>query len=315
MAKHAADDGGFFGLFKKKKESYYDFSDTSRTKKRYEGYEDKSLEGLKKDYTSVTNYTNVEGSVENDTQNLSSSSNNVTSIQGKTNSGSSATDTTQEVESVSSVPLNEEEFNNSYNTYVKNHDSEYEYEYEDDDEEDGNGKKILIALIIILLIVALIATYFMFFNKPKEEEEPVEEEVVQEEGMIKTLGGAKVLGKISIDEIGVDKYILDSTSETALKEGVGKIDNGAKLDTNGNFCIAGHNEEGVFKDLSNVIEGTEIKITDRNFNEMIYEVKEFREVAPDDLECLLQDETREKITLITCKEGATERLLVIAERK
>ena len=154
----------------------------------------------------------------------------------------------------------------------------------------------------------------MFFRNSKTEE-PVEEEVVEEEKMISSLGGAKVLGKITIDDIKVEQYILDSTSEKALEEGVGKIDNGDKLNTNGNYCIAGHNKEEVFKDLSDLVEGNEIKITDRDLKEYTYVVKEFREVAPDNLECLLQDNTKEKLTLITCKDGATERILVIAERK
>ena len=58
-----------------------------------------------------------------------------------------------------------------------------------------------------------------------------------------------------------------------------------------------------------------IKITDPNLNESTYVVKELREVPPDNLEVLLQDMTKEVITLITCKEGATERQIVIAERK
>ena len=47
--------------------------------------------------------------------------------------------------------------------------------------------------------------------------------------------------------------------------------------------------------------------------ETTYKVTKTYEVEPDNLECLLQDEEKVEITLITCQSGSTKRLVVKAE--
>ena len=350
MAKHAADNGGFFGLFRKKKEGYYDFTDTAKTSKKNDDYNDDFYSDLKKDYTAL-NYSDIEDNGSDIAYNNTTTLNNLSSgmdnkiktetneskekestqavntieevsansnfdgklYQGDTSNSTSYTDNTNSNNNVSSNDYSYNSNEHDEGTFVNG----YEYEYQDYDEDDGGFKKILI-FIIILLVVAAVSFYLLFFRKSNEPEEvPVEEEVVEqvEEKMTSSVAGFTVLGKINIESIGIEQYILDSATNEALENGVGRIDNGASLNTNGNFCIAGHNKEGVFKDLNSLVEGSEIVITDKDLNESTYVVKEFREVAPDNLECLLQDMTKEKITLVTCKEGATERYIVIAERK
>lgn len=346
MAKHAADNGGFFGLFKKKKEGYYDFTDTARTNKKSDDYSDSIYSDLKRDYTVLDN-SDIEDNGADIAYNNTTSLNNLVSNAGNgtkaDTSGLGEKESTQAVNTIEEVSANTQ-FNgklyqtgvstdsrprdvaaqtNTTNNYGYSNNGEestfvngYEYDYQDY-EDERDFKKILI-FIAIILVIAAVAFYLLFFKGKNDTEElPVEEETTEvvQEKMMSSLSGFTVLGKLNIESINVEQYILDSTSEEALNSGVGKIDNGATLNTNGNFCIAGHNKEGVFKDLNNLIEGTEIKITDPNLNESTYVVKELREVPPDNLEVLLQDMTKEVITLITCKEGATERQIVIAERK
>ena len=111
-----------------------------------------------------------------------------------------------------------------------------------------------------------------------------------------------------------EQYILDSYEENALKVGVGKL-YGEFLNDYGNFCIAGHNYENFFKDLSELEKGDEIIVTDINDNKITYEIKDIFTVEPTNLECLISNDEVIEITLITCENGANTRLVVKAEMK
>ena len=182
-----------------------------------------------------------------------------------------------------------------------------------DDEEGGlNYKKVAIVVIILIAIVVGLFFAFKFLFREEEPEVPV---VAQEEPkMIEKIEGYRVLGKIKIEDLSVDQYILDSVEESALKAGVGKLYGGA-LNNYGNLCLAGHNFEGIFEKLSELEKGDIITLVDRELEETEYEIKDIFSVEPDNLECLLQDETKVELTLITCENGATTRLVVKAEEK
>lgn len=184
----------------------------------------------------------------------------------------------------------------------------------DEEEREINYKKI--AIIIAIIVVAIIGgvlVYKFVINKP--EKEPDKPAVQEPTTMIETLEGYKVLGKIKIPDLNIEQYILDSTASKALQNGVGVIDNGASINNYGNFCLAGHNSEKIFKDLDKLKVGDEFVLIDRHMEETKYQVTEILEVEPDNLECLLQDETKVEVTLITCKDGATQRLVVKAQEK
>jgi LPXTG-site transpeptidase (sortase) family protein len=202
---------------------------------------------------------------------------------------------------------------NKYDTKDENNFNQYDYETEEYEDEEISKKKIVIIFLIILIIAACIFAA-IYINKNKEvviEEEPVVEENV---GMASTYNGYKVLGKIVFDDYDIEQYILDSTEDKALENGVIKL-YGGTLNNYGNFCIAGHNYEGVFKKLSEMNIGDTFKIIDTDMNETIYEIKDIYQVEPDDLSALLQSDEKVEITLITCEDGATTRLIVKAEEK
>ena len=49
--------------------------------------------------------------------------------------------------------------------------------------------------------------------------------------------------------------------------------------------------------------------------ETTYEIKKIYSTEANDLECLIPDEEKVEITLITCENGSTKRLIVKAEEK
>lgn len=189
------------------------------------------------------------------------------------------------------------------------------FEKEINYEEEISRKKILIIVAIILVIImTFFAVYKIFFDK--KEPEPIVQEgtIISEPKMEESIAGYKVLGKILIKDLNVEQYILNSAEENALENGVGKL-YGETLNNYGNFCIAGHNKEGIFEKLAELEIGDEFVIIDRDLEETTYEVKQIYSVEPDDLKCLIQDENKIEITLITCENGATTRLIVKAEEK
>ena len=193
--------------------------------------------------------------------------------------------------------------------------SKYEQEIDYGYEEEGFFTKKKIIIIVAIIAIILITVLAVCFISSKEENEVIEEPntVVQEEpNMIETVAGYDVLGKIVIDDINVEQYILDSTESTALEKGVGKL-YGGTLNNYGNFCIAGHNYENIFQKLSEMKVGDNFIIIDTDLKETTYQIKEIYSAEPDDLKCLLQNDEKVEITLVTCENGATTRLIVKAE--
>ena len=187
----------------------------------------------------------------------------------------------------------------------------------------GEPPKIDPTIIFIIVTIAIVIIGFITFiviglkneknNKEKPTETEVAVDVVEENKLEDTYEGFKVLGKIKIESINVEQYILDSTSDKALKAGVGKVYGGV-LNGSGNLSIAGHNEEGKFKDLEELDKGDKFVVVDRKLNESTYKITDITTVEADDLTCLLSDESKKEITLITCQNGATSRLIVKAEK-
>lgn len=206
----------------------------------------------------------------------------------------------------------EEDDKLNVHTNVLNSNSEdYEDEY---DEPILDYKKVIISIVVIIVIFALAFGIYKLVSANKEETLPIEDDVAQieEEKMPSTISGYKVLGQVIIENLSVEQYILDSTEDNALKNGVVKL-YGPSLNSYGNFCIAGHNYEGIFKDIEKLNVGDEIVIKDDDEAEYEYKVTSVKNIEPDDLECLMQNEEIVEITLITCSEGSTSRVVVKAE--
>lgn len=183
-----------------------------------------------------------------------------------------------------------------------------------------------------------------FFNFSKEKNE-AQDNIAIEESMPTNLYGYKVLGELKIESKNYSSYILDSginytkkTNENttdvvdenavsgeeksvlennsekiadALKKGVVKL-YGEKLNQKGNFTIIGHNEEKKFAILNDLKVGDKLSVKTISKLEKKYVVSEITTVEPTDLKSLMPNSEYTILTLITCKTGSNERLVIKA---
>ena len=142
-------------------------------------------------------------------------------------------------------------------------------------------KNLMIIVVIVAIIVGIVFGVYSLVNKMKETK--VEPTSVKEKGIAQS--DYNVLGKIVIDKIKVEQPILDSVEEKAMENGVIKL-YGGNLNEEGNFCIAGHNYENIFKNLDEMDLGNEIEIVDNEQNSTKYKITEISSVEPTDLNLL-----------------------------
>lgn len=193
----------------------------------------------------------------------------------------------------------------------------YNNTYEDYDDEDMTKKKIIIIATVVIVVIAIaVFAIVCLRNSEKNKDENANKNTVNTntvaEKMILTYQGYDVLGKIIIDEFDIEQYILDSKEDNALECGVTKL-YGSSLNNYGNFCIAGHNKAGVFEKLSEMEVGDKFKVVEPNLTETEYQITQIYTSEPDDLKCLMQNDEKIEITLITCESASTTRLIVKAE--
>ena len=205
--------------------------------------------------------------------------------------------------------LEDEEKENS--DYNENYD-----DYDDEDYEERRLNKIRVICVVGFIIVIIGIAIFITFRKPKEkvEENVIPANVVEDTRMSDTYEGYKVLGKIKIKKINVEQYILDSKDEKALKSGVVKL-YGSSLNNYGNLCIAGHNYDEMFGKLNELDMGDIITLIEKDNSETEYKIREILSVDPTDLTPLIQDDEKVELTLITCDNASTQRLIIKAEEK
>ena len=126
--------------------------------------------------------------------------------------------------------------------------------------------------------------------------------------------GYNVVGIISIPKIGIEYPILDVTNEKSMKISITKFW-GNNVNDIGNFTMAGHNniDDTMFGATDKLKVGDKIEMTDLSGKTLEYEVFSQYIIDPDDVTCVnsVDPETRE-ITLITCKNGRSNRLITKA---
>ena len=185
------------------------------------------------------------------------------------------------------------------------------------------GVKHNIKIIMLLLLIPIIGVgsyfgykYYMNNYNKNHAIVPVVSNNQEEETKEEYIGGYKVIGNIRIDKINLDEKILNpeidgvTYIDDALKYSIIKL-YGEDINEIGNFCMIAHNTNE-FINLDEVIVGDMITVSDEKGDSMNYTVTEIMHVSPDDLSVLLPNEYETEITLITCEEGATTRLVVKA---
>ena len=184
------------------------------------------------------------------------------------------------------------------------HSSDEEFEF-----DFGFVKYIFLIIVILALIAGVVFGAYSVVNKLKSAKT---ETVSSQEEVIEEKSKYDVLGKIKIDKINVEQDILDSIEDEALEQGVIKL-YGDELNEPGNFCIAGHNYNNIFKRLDELDIGDEFEIIDTDKQSTKYKITEISSVDPTDLSMLRTEEGKTQITLITCENYSTKRLILKAE--
>ena len=187
----------------------------------------------------------------------------------------------------------------------------------------------IILVILILLFVTTLTLIIIKYTKNHINENNVKEVVSDVRTQIEINSAKKdsekkqvkaqyyeynVVGIISIPKIGIEYPILDVTNEKSMKISITKFW-GNNVNDIGNFTMAGHNniDDTMFGATDKLKNGDKIQMTDLSGKTIEYEVFSQYIIDPNDVTCVnsVDPETR-KITLITCKNGRSNRLITKA---
>lgn len=186
---------------------------------------------------------------------------------------------------------------------------------------------ILIILVILLLVVISIIISKHTKNKIKENEltnivtqiktqlnNQINEQQNSTNKIETTYKGYNIVGIIKIPKINIEYPIIEKTSNETMALSITKFW-GNNVNDIGNFAMAGHNyfDSTMFSNTKKLTIGDIIEMTDLQGNSVEYAVFEKYTVNPNDTDCIkcVKENTRE-ITLITCINGRSNRLIVKA---
>ena len=131
-----------------------------------------------------------------------------------------------------------------------------------------------------------------------------------------TAGGENytVEATVRVPRLDIEYPVISETSEELLKISVNKYWGPAPNEI-GNYCIVGHNYKSkkMFGRLSEIVSGDIIELEGVNGKTIEYSVYDIDVVDPDDTMCTSQlTNGRREVTLITCTNYGTQRLVVKA---
>lgn len=185
----------------------------------------------------------------------------------------------------------------------------------------GINKRLFVLFILAIIMIIILLVSFFKINKKEntnelnnqETQEDVLPEIVPEE-IPDTMGEYNVLGVITIEKLGLQKNILDKTTDSSLNLSVTKF-YGPNLNEVGNFCITGHNYEDIFAYLGSLEMNDTFEIVDKaNSKKVTYRIYDKYTVNPTELDCLNQEtDGKREVTLITCNPGGVTRLILKAK--
>ncbi|MBR5166412.1 MAG: class D sortase [Ruminococcus sp.] len=117
---------------------------------------------------------------------------------------------------------------------------------------------------------------------------------------------------VEITDLHIKAPILEGTDNKVLSKAVGHF-YGTGDFGKGNYCIAGHSStlyKEYFNNLKNIELGMTINLYDKEKKKYPYVVTEIIEVAPNETE-ILNDFWDNRLTIITCTDDGTKRLVVV----
>ena len=200
-----------------------------------------------------------------------------------------------------------------------------------------NRKILIYRVLLILLIIAAVTIGGVIFHKQYEdqvyEKENKELVIVFHEEIKKVdnenskndkkekkiidlkYKGQKVIGLIEIPAIDLEYPILEKTTKLAMATSISRY-YGGEINEYGNVSLAGHNNYSgtMFGRNKNLKKGDKVLLTDLTGKTLEYEIYDIFVTHPDDTKVLeTKDKTIREVTLITCKNGRSERLIIKAK--
>ena len=136
--------------------------------------------------------------------------------------------------------------------------------------------------------------------------------LVKEENVpLRVVGNA--IAVLDIPAYSIRGQIVEGTDDETLKNYIGKMQGTANAGEIGNFCLAAHNNiyTEIFRNLHKVQIGDKVRIVTIT-HEYVYTVTSIETVEPTRTD-VLKAGTKREITLITCTQAATKRIIVKGE--
>ena len=118
---------------------------------------------------------------------------------------------------------------------------------------------------------------------------------------------------VEITELNIKAPILEGTEQSVLSKAAGHF-SGTGDFGKGNYCIAGHSStiyKEYFNSLKNAEFGMKVNLYDKNKKCYTYIVKEVKIIEPGET-WILDDFGDDRLTIVTCTDDGTQRLVVVA---
>lgn len=184
--------------------------------------------------------------------------------------------------------------------------------------QDNKKNKNKIVLFIVVSLVVFVISIVIFLSIiengstinndsviTQETTEELKNEIDKAEivdvNMPEKIENYYVIGKLIIEKINFDQYILNKTNNDSLNLSVTKF-YGPKVNEKGNLCITGHNSKKFFRELKKLEVNDTFYIIDKEESKKItYKIYDKYSIYPNNLDCLNQDTNdKREVTLITC---------------
>ena len=176
--------------------------------------------------------------------------------------------------------------------------------------------KVIIRIIgIILVLTSIFIFIYLKYQNKKDiiNQDKIINETFSENNNQIVYNNDDILGYIEIPKFNIKRIIKYGTNKEVLDNNyVGLHENSSNLDDRGNIILAGHNIDNVFKSLHKISIDDEI-IINTSQNSYLYKVIEKKEISVFDTE-YLEQQSEDILTLITCTNDKSKRLLVLAKK-
>ena len=185
-------------------------------------------------------------------------------------------------------------------------------------------KILLTILIIVAVVIASIIIHKQYEDRVYDNENKDvvrlfhEQEQSQDDKKTKKVElkyqGYNVIGLIEIPAINIEYPILEKTTKATMRTSISRF-SGGEINGLGNVSLAGHNNYSgtMFGKNKNLKLKDKVLLTDLAGVTIEYEIYDIFVTDPDDTSILeTKDETKREETLITCKNGRSERLIIKA---